>query len=222
MRIDLDTPVSCVDGAFGELTDVVIDPVTRRLTHLVVAPHAGREQARLVPIESARDAAGSEGISLKSAAAEINQSKPIHESAFVAPGELPTGGSDWDLGILEIYPISDGGLGPGVLGAGLAMDYDQHMVISYHRVPKGAVEIRRASSVTSADGHHLGHVVGFVTDEHERITVLVLEHGHLWGKRWVEIPGAAIVRVASDELMLSLTADQVGDLKALAPHQPGS
>ncbi|MGO9903950.1 MAG: hypothetical protein ACLP0J_30750 [Solirubrobacteraceae bacterium] len=223
MRIDLDTPVSCADGAFGELTDVVIDPVTRRLTHLVVAPHAGRTQSRLVPIESAHDAAGPDGISLRSAAAEINQAEPVHESAFVAPGELPTGGSDWDVGIQEMYPISDfGGLGPGVIGAGMAMEYDQHVVISYHRVPKGAVEIRRASPVTSSDGHHLGHVVGFVTDEHESISVLVLEHGHLWDKRWVEIPGAAIDRLVSDELVLSLTADQVGDLKALSPHRPGS
>ncbi|MGO9753503.1 MAG: hypothetical protein ACLP8S_33380 [Solirubrobacteraceae bacterium] len=223
MRIDLDIPVSCTDGPFGELTDVVIDPLTRRLTHVVVAPADGHEQARLVPIESAREADGSESISLECTLAEIAQLQPIHESAFVLPGQLPAGGEDWDVGIQEMYPISDlGSLGPGVMGAGMAMEYDQHVVVSYHRVPKGGVEIRRASPVTSSDGHHLGHVVGLVIDDHQRVTLLVLEHGHLWGKRWVEIPGASIDRCASDELLLSLTSDQVGELKALPSHRLGN
>jgi sporulation protein YlmC with PRC-barrel domain len=223
MRIDLDIPVSCADGPLGELADVVIDPVTRRLTHLVIAPHDGQEHARLVPIERAHEATGPEGISLNCTAAEISQSGQVHESAFVLPGEFPPAGSDWDIGIQEMFPISDfGSVGPGIMGAGMAMEYDQHVVVSYHRVPKGCVEIRRASPVASSDGHHVGHVVGFVLDDDERITLLVLEHGHLWGKRWVEIPASAIERYANDELLLSLTGDQVGELKELPSHRQQS
>ncbi len=223
MRIDLDIPVSCADGPLGELTDVVIDPVTRRLTHLVIAPHDGQEHARLVPIERAHEAPVPDGISLNCTAAEISESGQVHESAFVLPGEFPPAGSDWDIGIQEMFPISDfGSVGPGIMGAGMAMEYDQHVVVSYHRVPKGCVELRRASPVTSSDGHHLGHIIGFVLDDHERITLLVLEHGHLWGKRWVEIPAPAIERCANDELLLSLTGDQVGELKELPSHRPQS
>jgi hypothetical protein len=55
--------------------------------------------------------------------------------------------------------------------------------VMYDRIPKSDVEIRRASSVASADGHHLGHVDGFVVDPDDHITHLVLERGHLWGRR---------------------------------------
>ncbi len=55
----------------------------------------------------------------------------------------------------------------------------------YDRIPKGEVEIRRASPVISADGHQLGHVDGFIVDEEDQLGHIVLEHGHLWGgARW--------------------------------------
>ena len=46
--------VSCSDGACGKLNRVVLDPVARILTHLVVQPRAAIERARLVPIELVR------------------------------------------------------------------------------------------------------------------------------------------------------------------------
>lgn len=226
MRIDLDMPVSCVDGAFGELTDVIIDPGSRRLTHLVVAPHDQRHRARLVPTQSARagDAVkpAPDGLALDCTVEAISDSEPIQESAYVRIGELIEPGQDWDVGIQDAYPLSDAtGLGPEMLGSGMALEYDQHVGVNYHRIPKGDVEIRRASPVTSADGHHAGHVVGFVVDDDDRITEFILEHGHLWGKRMVPIPGAAIDRFEIDELVLTLSGDEVGALKPLPGHHWG-
>ncbi|MGO9959572.1 MAG: hypothetical protein ACLP50_26945 [Solirubrobacteraceae bacterium] len=223
VRIDLDIPVSCADGAFGRLADVVIDRGTLCLTHLVVVPHEGDDRPRLAAIEGARGAAGSEGISLACTVAELGASEPIQESAYVRPGELPTGGPDWDVGIQEMYPSPEyGSLGPEIMGAGTAMEYDEHVAVSYHRIPKNGAEIRRSSPVISSDADHVGHVVGFVIDDDQRITKLVLEHGHLWGKRMVAIPGSAIDRFETDELILSLTRDEVGDLKPLPAHHRGS
>jgi sporulation protein YlmC with PRC-barrel domain len=223
MRLDFDMPVCCVDGSFGELVDVVIDPRTRRLTHLVVQPHNRHDHPRLVPIEGAADSGGPEGISLESTVAEISRIDSIEESAYVRRGELQAGESDWDVGIQEIYALPEyGALGPEALGAGMTLDYDQHVSVSYHRVPKGGVEVRRATPVTSGDGHHLGHLVGFVVDDQEQIAHLVLEHGHLWGKRHVAIPGHSIERFQTDELTLSLSSDEVGALKPLPTHRSRS
>jgi hypothetical protein len=36
MRLELGGRAGCSDGTFGELADVMIDPTTRRVTHLVV------------------------------------------------------------------------------------------------------------------------------------------------------------------------------------------
>ena len=39
MRLELGGSVRCEDDLLGELADVVIDPTTKRVTHLVVEPH---------------------------------------------------------------------------------------------------------------------------------------------------------------------------------------
>ena len=36
MRLELGSRVDCTDESFGKLADVVIDPTSRRVTHLVV------------------------------------------------------------------------------------------------------------------------------------------------------------------------------------------
>jgi hypothetical protein len=42
--------VFCSDGACGELKRVVVDPIARVLTHLVVEPQHGGARAHFVPI----------------------------------------------------------------------------------------------------------------------------------------------------------------------------
>ena len=69
---------------------------------------------------------------------------------------------------------------------------DPNVSLFYDRVPKGEVEVRRASVVISADGHSLGEVDGFVIDADEHITHFVLERGHLWGRKEVTIPIGAV------------------------------
>ena len=83
---------------------------------------------------------------------------------------------------------------PGGLDSRVAMYYD--------RVPKGEVEVRRASAVISVDGHSLGEVDGFVVDADEHITHFVLERGHLWGRgrsrsRSGPLPGSRATRCTS-------------------------
>ncbi len=214
MRLDLDMPIHCLDGGFGELTDVVIDPRARRVTHLVVQPHDHRsDHARLVPVEGTKAAKGSDGIVLEGTLAELTRLTPITESAYLRLGEVARGEADWDVGIQEMYALPESGsLGPEALGAGMTIDLDRHMAVSFHRVPKGTVELRRQSPVTSCDGDHLGHVVGFVVDNRGQIGHLVVEHGHLWGKRHVAVPAAAIARLQIDEVTLRLSNDALGAL----------
>jgi sporulation protein YlmC with PRC-barrel domain len=218
MRLDLGSPVHCSDGAFGELADVVIDPTTRRVSHLVVQSRNAAEPARLVPVALAHSAAGDadKTIVLDCTGAEVGQLESVTESAYLRLEEFPVEDPDWDVGVEEIlampyYQAFDSG--------GAAVLYEDHVQWTYDRIPKGEVEIRRASPVTSSDEHHLGHVDGFVVDEDDQITHLVLEHGHLWGKREVVIPIGAVATVATDAVVLSLSKDEVGRLESRGIHR---
>jgi len=49
--------VVCSDGDCGELKRVVVNPVTRTLTHLVVEPRFQQGTGRLVPVDLVESAA---------------------------------------------------------------------------------------------------------------------------------------------------------------------
>lgn len=59
LEIDVGAPVACADGPCGSVGAVVIDPVARAVTHLVVVPAGAPGLARLVPVAlaSPRDGA---------------------------------------------------------------------------------------------------------------------------------------------------------------------
>lgn len=201
MRLDLGCRVHCADAPFGELADVIVDPITRRVTHLVVNPGA-----RLVPIEHA--SAIDDGLELDCTVAEVNALEPLQESAYLRAGERVADDPDWDIGTEDVLAVP---LYQELDGMGTAIDPDPHVMVNYHRIPKHEVEIRRSSAVLSTDGHHLGHVEGFLIGSGE-IADIVLERGHLWGKREIVIPASAVERVQNDSITLSLTKEQVGQL----------
>jgi uncharacterized protein YrrD len=223
VRLELGRPVNCTDGPFGKLADVVIDPTTRRVTHLVVEQsNVELGKARLVPIELASADEGERpAIAVRCSLEEANQLEPVEETAYIRLGESPELEAGWDIGVESVlaepyyYYGTVGGLGYETGPS----DYDPHLSVTYDRIPKGEVEIRRASGVTSADGHQLGKVDGFLVDDGDAITHFVLERGHLWGRREVTIPINAVASVFTDAVTLTLTKDEVGELPSVRVHR---
>jgi uncharacterized protein YrrD len=220
MRLELGSPVNCRDGPFGELADVVIDPTKRRVTHLVVEPHGDHGKARLVPIELAHAEEGeSPAISVGYSLEEARRLELVEEYAYLRLGESPDLEPGWDIGVESVLAQPYYGYGPGPGYDTVPVEYDPHVSVTYDRVPKGEVEIRRASEVTSSDGHHLGKVDGFLVDDGDAITHFVLERGHLWGRREVTIPINALASVHTDAVALTLTKDEVEELPSVPVHR---
>jgi hypothetical protein len=214
MRLELGTAVRCTDDLFGELADVVIDPITKTVTHLVVEPRAGDGVSRLVPIELVGTTEDTAEIKLRCAASEARSLPHVQNVAFLRLGEFPADDPNWDVGIEDVLalPYYEGS---EVVGYGGGLD---DTTVTYDRVPKGEVEIRRSSTVIAADEHSLGQVDGFVVDD-GHITHFVLERGHLWGKREITIPIGAVARVESDAISLSLSKADVDHLPAVLVHR---
>jgi sporulation protein YlmC with PRC-barrel domain len=204
MRLELGSRVDCSDGTFGDLTDVVIDPTTRRVVDLVVEPRHEPWLARLVPIQLAYG--GDAGrIALRATVGEVRRLPPVHEVSYLRLDGFLVDDPDWEIGTQDVFAL------PYYPKYDLEPQPEDY-VLSYDRIPKHDVEIRRASAVYSSDRHHLGHVEGFVVDDADGITHLVLERGHLWERRDVTIPIGAVATVETDVVTLALTMDEVGAL----------
>ena len=198
---------------FGELVDLVIDPTKRRVTHLVVQPQA-LAGSRLVPVELAESAGDQSQITLHCTLHEVSELEPVEEVAYLRLGGFPVDDPNWDVGISNVLAEPYYGA-EEFSGAGYPADVERF----YDRIPKGEVEIRRASLVTSSDGHSLGRVEAFILDDEEEVTHFVLEHGHLWGRRDVTIPINAVEKIETDQVTVGLTKHEVGELPAVRVHR---
>jgi sporulation protein YlmC with PRC-barrel domain len=185
------------------VTRVVIDPVTRELTHLVVEPAGRRGLGRLVPLGLADVTSG--GIQLRCTIAEFEKLDAAEETQFV-PGTkgYAAYGSEQ---VLSWPWLSLGGTatveGDSVAGVSETVTYDT--------VPLGEVEVRRGERVHATDGE-IGHVEGLVIDpRNHHMTHVLLQEGHLWGRKEVAIPISAVTG-ADDGIRLNLTKDEVRDL----------
>lgn len=203
-RIELGTAVSCTEGKWGELRDVVIDPRRTRITHLVVEPSGVPSRARLVPIEWVREDVD-DSLLLGCNAAELERAPLVQELAQLDIHDRPPDDPDWDVGVYDVVatPYQESGAFVEYLP-----EAAPNIMMTYDRVPKGLIEIRRSSYVTTVDGHDAGRLHGFLAD-HGRITHIILQRGHLWGRHEITIPVEAMSEVETDRLTLSLSAHEL-------------
>jgi len=184
---------SCTDGVCGEVSRVVVDPVARAVTHLVVEPEHRHGPGRLVPLDLVDATTGE--IRLRCSMAEFEKLDPAEETQF-----LPGATGDWSYRQGEMFSLPYFGLGRGM-----------RVADTYDRVPVGEVEVRRGEQVHATDGA-IGEVRGLVIDPSDgHVTHVLLEEGHLWERKRIAIPISAVKSV-DDDVWLRLTKDDVRDL----------
>lgn len=215
-RFAIGATVDCSDGNCGKVTRVVIDPLARALTHLVVEPKHSRGLGRLVPLGLIDPT--TTDIQLCCTVAEFNELDAAEETHF-----LPSSNSysDYAEGAALLWPHY--GLGVGIGGVpeasmGPAAGPLPQMVVS-DVVPPGEVVIQRGERVHAVDGE-IGRVQGIViADIEHQVTHVLLQEGHLFGRKDVAIPIGAVINV-DDGIKLSITKQQVEDLPSIDVHWP--
>lgn len=205
--------VACRDGACGELIRVIVDPVARTLTHLVVGPHdAADGTSRLVPMNLVAPEAEAGVITLACDRARFDGLDQARVEEFLAAQEDRFGYGRQDTLWMPYFPL--GGMPPGPMPAqgAPAVPIDlAPQVATEDRVPLGEVQIRRGQPVHAVDGD-IGKVRGLVVDPaDEQVTHVLLEEGHLWGRKTVGIPIGSVESVTHG-IRLHLTKDEVRDL----------
>ena len=179
---------SCVDGPGGKVSRVIIDPATETVTHLVIEPKYRLAVGRLVPLDLVDTTAGD--IRLRCTVEEFGNLEAAQET--------------------ELVDDVAGGLGLGDL-AGPGGVASPVPVILQDVVPLGEADVERGDPVHALDGE-IGRVQGLLVDpDDHRVTHVLLEEGHLWGRKKVSIPVSAVTGVENG-IWLSLTKKQVEDL----------
>ncbi|HEY7968047.1 MAG TPA: PRC-barrel domain-containing protein [Solirubrobacteraceae bacterium] len=205
VQYTIGSEVACADGPCGKLTRVVVDPVARSLTHLVVEPRHDPSGARLVPVSLV--AAAARPIELTVTKDAFEALEPAEETEFIDPVDASAYG--YGSGQVLALPYFGLGFGPRVeLGTDVP---GAPAFVFRDRVPVGEVSVRRGDEVTASDGG-IGRVRGLLIDPADHhVTHFLLEEGHLWGKKVVAIPIGAVSDVA-DGVRLTLSKEEVGAL----------
>jgi sporulation protein YlmC with PRC-barrel domain len=205
--------VSCTDGVCGELTRVVVNPVARSVTHLVVEPAGRQGLARLVPIDLAEPGKAADQVGLRCTLAEFEHLDPAEETQFI-PGSQ--GYAAYGPEQVLSWPYASLSGVPGVPGDELAGVSE---TVTYDTIPLGEVAIRRGEHVHATDGA-IGRVEGLVIDpRNHHVTHVLLQEGHLWGRKQVAIPISAVTST-DDGIQLSLSKRQVADLPPVDIEHP--
>ena len=199
---------TCTDGVCGEVICVVVDPVARAVTHIVVEPKHRQGLGRLVPLALVDATTGK--VRLRCTLSEFEKLDFAEETQFL-PGNAANAG--YGPGQWLSWPYY--GLGRGMdLGMG---NFSQSITVD--KVPMGEVTVRRGEHVHAIDGE-IGRVQGLVIDPGDHhMTHVLLQEGHLWGRKEVAIPMSAITRV-DDGIRLSITKQEVEDLPPVDINHP--
>lgn len=204
----LGTQAVCLDRPCGRLHRVVVDPATRVVTHLVIAPRHHPGFGRLVPLELVDD--GGRQISLRCTRDQFERLDAAEETEL-----RPAGMYESDQ-VLSWAAASVGMGDEGDFGAELA-----HLVI-HDTVPPGEVDVRWGECVHATDGD-VGRVQGLVVNpENHHVTHVLLQQGHLWGRKQVAVPVNLISSIQAG-IQLRISKEQVAALTSpSAGHEPGA
>jgi sporulation protein YlmC with PRC-barrel domain len=189
--------VDATDGRCGSLVRLIVDPTTESLTHLAVQPGHHAERARLVPADLVVRVED-KVITLSCTTKQFEQLDAAEDVELLSSADL--------ISTQETIEM--------------AMPLGHHSKPRFSDVvPAGEVAVRRGDAVHAKDGW-IGAVEGLVIDPaSDQVTHVILQEGHLWGRKQVAIPIGAANRV-DNEIRVDLTKQEIEALPPVS-HQSG-
>jgi hypothetical protein len=179
--IEIGAGVRCSGGSCGRVRCVVVDPVAQDVTHIVVEAKHRQGLGRLVPL-GLISAAGNE-VALNCDLAAFEDLALAEEIQFM-PGSVGYA----TYGPRDTLTLPYYGLG---LEARTASENAARATM-HDALPLGEVGVHRGDCVHATDGE-IGVVKGLVIERRtHHVTHVLLQEGHLWGRRDVAIPIRAV------------------------------
>ena len=197
-NIPINAKVECTDGPCGQSTNVIVNPVSQKVTHLALHDkHLPDNPTRLVSVGKVASVTRQQ-IRLNCTKAEVAQLSPFIVTNFIqesASGQAYTSGAAYH----SQYVLND-------------TAYDN---VREKQIPAGELAIYSGMKMEAADGK-AGKLDELVLDpESGDITHLLMREGHLWGKKDVAVPVSAYDFADGDTIYLKLDKKALETLPAV-------
>jgi sporulation protein YlmC with PRC-barrel domain len=198
-NIPLKANVQCSDGACGQATNVIINPVTRQVTHIVVQDKSLPDNpTRMVPVDKVASTTQDQ-VRLSCTRDEVAN----HMQPFIVTQYIQESGSGQAYASGEAY-------------------YAQYVIndtaydsVQEENIPLGELAVTCGMHIKATDGV-VGKLDELVLDPKSGdITHVQMREGHLWGKKDVAIPVSAIEFVDEDTVYLKIDKKAVKTLPAV-------
>ena len=197
VHVRIGAAIQCSDGPGGELTQIIADRATRRVTYIVVERKGFGKDERLVPVEQIAEGSTKNVVLLCSVAELAAMPHRTEISYDLSDADLyyPMGSYSYPMGS---YPMSPSG--PYI------------PAIEEDNLPENSRPVQQGMRVVAQDGP-VGRVYELLVDTTTKlVTHIVLVDGHLWRKRAITLPLSAAQRVTDDTIYLKLDKRAVGAL----------
>ena len=199
MDLPIGAEVKCSGKLCGHISDLILNPVTDTVTHIVVRSVEAHHQEYVLPVRDIVDASVN-CIHLPFSAEQFENMQHFIETDFLKV-ELPT----YLTGSYRVLPF--------------VVPETKVVTKEHEHIPPGELAIHRGAQVNALD-QRVGQVNEFLVDPGTgKITHLILREGHLWGKKDVVIPLGLIDRIDGDAVYLKATKSALDKLPDIPVHR---
>ena len=192
----------------GNVDMVVVDPRTRRVTHDVIRQGHFIPEDKVIGVEQLSTAT-EDRIVLNS---ELDKLPPFEEMHYIPLDEE----SRRTMELSHRTPLLWGGLLEG--GGEVPLPIERSIERVERNIPQDTVAVPGGTEVQDLHGEHVGRVDEVITDPKSgKVTHLVIQAGHLWGKQRKAIPANWVATFGEEQVKLAVG---LKTLEKLPEYQP--
>lgn len=199
MDIQFGTGVYTEDGEeIGRIKEVILDPVSRKITHLVIQRGLFFENDSLIWADDVAWATPAR-VMLKVSSEEAEKRSAEYSGKHFVDSAGDSMGRYWT----RPQDVPPSLVPPGLGGITVPPDLG---------APEGEIMLPHGCPVHTSDDEFIGRVLEFITDEKDQITHIVIKEGALFAQPRL-VPVDWIDKVEDNEIRLSVDRAVVDQLK---------
>jgi len=199
VEIKLLAPAYCTDGPGGQVSHILINERSWKISYIVVKDGSRDGGDWIVPLEFLESSTETD-IRLNCDTAQLRQFEPF--TVFDLPPSRLFEKMDWRTGP-DSYAL---------LEASLRLSLETNL-------PPGYQSIYWGTQVGAADGQ-VGRISAVrYESRHQLLSALVIQHGTLWFKKEFAVPAHNIDCIEPEFVRLNVDRRQIEALPAIPPHR---